>query len=233
MLFSGGCKTGAIGSLDAGPFMFATSGLPNDCMVESVRFHDAYFSNPRSRDGWLRVLQWGVKEGFTVNPGHAVAVYEWRGKLAVFDTNKGIYPLDVPLSFKTDLHEIGPPIFAQLPNVEPTGPTYLIDSRRRQKPGFEIARNFPNAPKYHPMLRAAKSLARYREVRVIQFAYNAQGERINSAAIVFVFDGQLCVYTRERGTLVTGGLFARPDNDPQIRQRLERAFGDGSDVRLM
>lgn len=233
VLLCGGCKTGAIGSVDAGPFMFATTGLPNGCLIEAVRFHDEYFSNPRSRGGWLRVLQWGSKEALTVSPGHAAAVFEWQGRLAVFDVNHGVFPIPVNPAHKSDIHEVGPPIYARSPGFDPTTPEYLIDSRRRQTPGLDIPKDFPNAPKYHPLLRAAKSIARQRGVRVIRFVYTSDGEEIESAAMVFVFDGQLCIYVREKGTLVSGGAFGRLDNDARILGRLERGFGEGSMVRFL
>lgn len=233
VLATGGCKTGAVGSVDAGPFMFKETGAANGCFIEAVRFHDAYFSNPRTRGGWMRLLHWGVKDGFSVTPGHAVAVFEWRGKLAIYDINGGVIPLTVDPALKSDLTEVGPPVFKRYPKFETTGAEYMIDINRRQRPGLTIPRDFPKAPKYHPLLRAAKSLARHRPVQVYRFAYTAGGREVESAAVAFVFDGQLCIYVAEKGTLVTGGLLARIDNTRLVRDRLERGFGEASKVRLI
>jgi hypothetical protein len=232
-LLAGGCKTGAVGSLDAGPFMFKATGAANGCFVESVRFHDDYFSNPRSRDGWMRVLQWGVKDGFTITPGHAVAVFEWEGRLWIYDTNGGVIPIGVDPAVRNDLTEVGPPNFRRYPRYETTGAEYLIDIHRRQLPALSIPRDFPKAPKFHPLLRVAKSLARHRPVQVYRFAYTTEGRETESAAVAFVFDGQLCIYVAEKGTLVNNGLLARIDDERIIRARLSRAFGEGSNVRLM
>lgn len=232
-LLTGGCKTGAVGSVDAGPFMFKETGTANGCFIEAVRFHDEYFRNRRSRDGWLRVLNWGVKDGFTVAHGHAVAVFEWQGRLAIFDINGGVIPLAVDPAFRNDLTEVGPMIFRRYPRYETTGAEYLIDIHRRQQPGLKIPRDFPKAPKFHPLLRAARSIARHRLVQVYRFAYNAGAQEVESAAIVFMFDGQLCIYVAEKGTIVTRGLLARVDNERFVRSGLERALGEGSKVRMI
>jgi hypothetical protein len=232
-LSAGGCKTGAVGSVDAGPFMFKATGAPNGCFIESVRFHDEFYANSRSRDSWMRLLHWGIKEDYTVTPGHAVAVFDWRGKLAIYDINGGVLPIAVDPAVKMDLTEVGPPIFRRYPRFETTGAEYMIDIHRRQLAGLTIPRDFPKAPKYHPLLRAAKALARHRPVQVYRFAYASGGQELESAAVAFVFDGQLCIYVAEKGTMVNRGLLARIDNERIIRARLERAFGEGSNVRLL
>ena len=233
VLLTGSCKTGAVGSVDAGPFMFKETGADNGCFIESVRFHDEYFDNRRTRDGWMRVLNWGIKEDFTVTPGHAVAVFEWRGKLSIYDINGGVIPLAVDPALKADLTEVGPPNFRRYPQFEIAGARYLIDIHRRQQPRLILPRDFPKAPKYHPLLRAAKSLARHRPVQVHRFAYTAGGREVESAAIVFMFDGYLCVYLAEKGTVVNTGLMARIDNARLVRERLERSLGEGSSVRMI
>jgi len=233
VLLAGGCKTGAVGSVDAGPFMFKATDAPNGCFIESVRFHDEFYSNRKTRDGWLRLLQWGTKDGFTVTLGHAVAVFEWQGRLSVYDINGGVIPLVVDPALKSDLTEVGPLIFKRYPHYETTGAQYMIDKHRRQQPGLFIPKDFPKAPKYHALLRAAKSLARHRPVRVYRFAHTVDGMEVESAAVAFMFDGQLCVYIGERGTLLHAGLLSRIDNERLVRTRLERAFGEGSKVRLI
>lgn len=232
-LVLGGCKTGAVGSVDAGPFMFKATGAREACFIEAVRFHDEYYSNRRTSDGWMRIMQWGVKEGFTVNPGHAIAVFEWNGKLALYDTNGGVIPLAVDPALKMDLTEVGPPVFRRYPKIQPTGAEYMLDVHRRKEPGIVIPRDFPNIPRFYPLLRAAKSIARYREVRVYRFAYTSEGQERESAAVAFMFDGHLCVYVPEKGTLLRSDIMASPDNARMIRARIERAFGDGSNVRFV
>jgi hypothetical protein len=231
-LLMGGCKTGAVGSVDAGPFMFKATGAANGCFIEAVRFHDEYFANRHTRDGWLRVLNWGVKDGFTISQGHAVAVFEWRGQLSIYDINGGVIPLGVDPALRSDLTEVGPANFRRYPRYQTTGAEYMIDIHRRQLPGLTIPRDFPKAPKFHPLLRAAKSLARHRPVQVYRFAYTSSGREIESAAVVFLFDGQLCIYVAERGTIVTSRM-TRIDNARLVRDRLERSLGEGSKVRMM
>jgi len=232
LLLAGGCKTGAVGSVDAGPFMFKETETANGCFIEAVRFHDMYFANPRTRDGWMRVLNWGVKDGYTISQGHAVAVFEWKGRLSIYDINGGVIPLGVDLALRNDLTEVGPANFRRYPRYETTGAEYMIDIHRRQQPALKIPRDFPKAPKFHPLLRAAKSLARHRPVQVYRFAYTAGGRETESAAIVFMFDGQLCIYVAEHGTIVTSHM-ARIDNARLVRERIERALGDGSKVRMI
>ena len=233
VLATAGCKTGAVGSVDAGPFMFKRTDAANGCFIEAVRFHDQYFNNRRSRDGWLRVLNWGVKDGFTISQGHAVAVFEWKGRLLIYDINGGVIPLGVDPALRNDLTEVGPANFRRYPRYETTGAEYLIDIHRRQQPGLILPHDFPKAPKFHPLLRAAKAIARHRTVQVYRFTYTSGGREIESAALAFMFDGQLCLYVAEKGTLVNSGLLARIDNTRFIRARLERAFGEGSNVRLV
>jgi len=50
---------------------------------------------------------------------------------------------------------------------------------------------------------------------------------------VFLFDGQLCIYLAEKGTLVHNAPFARIDNARFVHERLGRALGDGSNVRMI
>ncbi len=217
------------------PFKFAALGVANPCFVDSVVFADTYLGGRKSGGSrWVRVLRWGtLEEDYTMGPGHAVAVFQWRGGLYVFDINNGVRKLMVPVARRGDLHDLTTAIYSLYPEVKPTGPALLDDSWTTRKPGLRGADKSPVTASYRDALKAGKALAKTREVRLVRFSYAEKGKRRESAVAVFRFDGRLCLYVPERGTLVLPQVAAGLDDDALIRARLGACFGRESAVQLV
>ena len=116
--------------------------------------------------------------------------------------------------------------------ISPIGPTSLDDSWTTRRPGLRGADDGPITPAYRDAYRVAKTLSKEREVRLVRFSYREKGKALESAAAVFLFSRQLCLYVPERGTMVMQQLVPNIDDNGLIRARLQRAFGAGSEVQL-
>ncbi len=183
------------------PFPQETLGVGNGCFVESVCCYDHY-QEIFGAEPWVRVLQWGAKENDQLVAGHAVAVFELRGKLWSWDVNFGFLPLEVPLDFREDIARVASPIVAKYPGLVPQHLTYHYDAARQQPEG-----HLPEVLATH-QVRAFRDatlvgarLGAHRPVNVMQFSYvDGSGATLKSAATVFIFDGKVCIYFPERGT---------------------------------
>ncbi len=217
------------------PFKFAPMNVANPCLVDSVRFADTYLGG-RSGGGarWVRVLRWGtLDDDYEAGPGHAVALFQWRGALFVFDVNHGVRKLGVPVAQREDLYELTTAVFALYPEVRATGAALLDDSWTTRRPGLRGADAGMVTPGYRDAYRVAKTLAKHREVRLVRFSYREKGKARESGAVVFLFAGRLCVYVPERGTLVQKLALPDLDDDGVIRARLVRCFGREAEVRFV
>ena len=190
------------------PFHYAPLGVRNSCLVESVRFYDA-FRGPSlgGTDGWVRVLQWGNEAG---NPrhipmGHAVAVCLVRDELWMYDVNFGFVPLRAPVAKRDDLAEVGSEILAKYRLSKPAFVVYHQDS-------LPVSRQSPNKFAYmsgnadvREATRVASEIGRGRATRVVAFAYHDdQTDRAQTgAAALFEFNRKLCIYFPSQGTLMT------------------------------
>lgn len=216
------------------PFKFAPLGVANPCFVDSVHFADTYLGGKKSGGArWVRVLRWGtVADDDSVGPGHAVAVFEWRKRLYVFDINFGVRELPVAVGRREDIFDLTAPVFSLYPQFKPIGAAVLDDSWTNRKSALRGADDGPVTPGYRDAYRAAKTLAKWREVRLVRFSYLEKGKRRESAAAVFLFDRKLCVYVPERGTVVQKQALPSIEDDAQIRARLERCFGPEGQVQV-
>lgn len=220
----------------ATPFKFKPLGVANPCFVDSVRFADTYLGGrPGEGARWVRVLRWGtLEEDFSAGQGHAVAVFQWRGALFVFDINHGVRRLDVPAKQRGELRAVAEAVFSMYPKVRPVGPVSLDDSWTTRAPGLRGAdTDGPITPAYRDAYRVAKTLAQQREVRLVRFNYREKGRQRESAVAVFLFSRQLCFYVPERGTMVLRQMIPNIDDDGLIRARLLRCFGADSAVQIV
>jgi hypothetical protein len=162
-----------------------------------------------------------------------VAVFQWRGRLFVFDINNGVRLLDVPVAQREDVRAVVAAVYSMYPKISPIGPASLDDSWATHRPGLRGADDGTITPSYRDAYRVAKTLSKEREVRLVRFSYREKGRSIeSSAAAVFLFSRQLCLYVPERGTMVVRQVIPNIDDNGLIRARLQRAFGAGSEVQL-
>jgi hypothetical protein len=218
----------------ATPFKFQPLGVANPCFVDSVRFADTYLGGRKAEGSrWVRVLRWGtLGEDYSLGPGHAVAIFQWRGGLFVFDINNGVRRLDVPVAQREELPIIAEAVYSMYPKIRPVGPTALDDSWTTRRPGLRGADDGPVTPAYRDAYRVAKTLSQQREVRLLRFSYREKGKLRESAAAAFLFSRQLCLYVPERGTMVLRQMIPSIDDDALIRARLQHCFGAESAVQL-
>lgn len=182
------------------PFVHEPLGVANGCFVESVCLYDQ-FQEIHGQEPWVRVLQWGAKEDEQVVAGHAVAVFELEGQLWAWDINFGFKPLEVPLGFREDIARVAAPIVARYPGIVPQYPLYRFDSPQPAEvhPPEVLATH--EVPAFRDATLAGARLAAHRPVNVVQFSYVENGELQQSAATVFIFNGRVCVYFPDRGTI--------------------------------
>ncbi len=217
------------------PFKFDRLEVANSCFVDSVRFADLYLGGREAKGSrWVRVLRWGnLGDDDSAGSGHAVAVFQWRGALFVYDINFGVRKLSVPTARREDRREIEAAVFSLYPQFRQTGAALLDDSWTTRRPALRGADDGPVTPAYRDGYRAAKILSKRREVRLVRFSYrDARGARRESAAAVFLYGRRLCLYIPEHGTVVQKQVLPSIDDDPLIREQLRRCFGAGAEVRI-
>lgn len=217
------------------PFPFETLKLPNDCFIEAVRFHDAYFAAaPEGKDRWLQLFQFGSKiDDATTGTGHSVAIFQWKGRLDYFDTNQGIVALPVPPKQRNDMGKIAPLIYARYPHLQPVMPMLLCDVWQLKRPGLKGETEAVETEACRQALRVAQDLARVRETRVVRFSYLKDGQRRETAAAVFVFEGRLCLYVPDVGTILGAAPLASVNDLGLIRHKLARSFGPDAKLELI
>ena len=235
-LWLGGCSTPtSMTGSSATPFRVERLGVPNDCFVESVRFHDDYFDGQQPGGSrWARVLDWGVFEkDFAFGQGHAVTIFQWRGSLFLYDINQGVRRLAVPVAQRDDIRAVTPPVFALYPKFKPVFPKYMVDAWQEHQPGLVGGDGGDLTASYIAARKVAQSLSKVRRVRLIRFNYTANGRRQQTAAAVFTFERRLCAYIPERGTLVTSVPLPSVDDLGVLWRQLSGALGPGSQVELV
>jgi hypothetical protein len=216
-----------------GPFPYARMGVANGCFVESVAFGDEL----RARFGeetWYRLLQWGAKEADEVVAGHAVSVFEHRGRLWSYDINHGFTPLEVPLAQREDVAAVAK--LATAPYLEKITPRFPI-----------YREDFPHAPDPSPPAPvdegveerdvrdaglAAARLARHRVVSLVEFTYPKDGAAKRGAAVAFVFNGRLCVYSPAAGTFPFRVTAITVENIRQLQELLRRIHPGASNLKV-
>jgi hypothetical protein len=182
------------------PFAHETLGAGNDCVVESVYFYD-HFKEVCGADSWVRVLQWGAKENDEVVTGHAVAVFEWQGQLWAWDINFGFMPLDVPPESKENIALVMAPIVARYPNIQPYFPMYRQDFSQQPEANLPEVLATNDVQAIREATLAGARLGAHRPVNVLQFSCpDSSGAMQQSAAVAFIFNGQVLIYFPEIGT---------------------------------
>lgn len=217
------------------PFAFEKLGLPNDCFIESVRFHDAYLASiPEGRDRWVQLFQWGARlDDDSLGTGHSVAVFLWRGRLEYYDTNFGTIRLPVDPTRRNDIAQFAPPIYGRYPKLRPTAPMLMTDVWQEKRPALRGDLEPVTTDAHRQVLAAARELARVRETRVVRFTYLKDNVRVESAAAAFNFEGKVCVYVPEVGTILGVDPLFSINNPTFLRFKLARSFGREAKVELV
>ena len=192
----------------AKPFRYAPLGVRNSCLVESVRFYDAFRSPVLGgADAWVRVLQWGnhAENLRHITQGHAVAVCLVRDVLWMYDVNFGFVPLGTPVEKRNDLATVASEIFVKYRLERPAYVFYHQEPPpAAPQPRKKITYMSGNAD-VREATRVASELGRARATRVVGFVYhdNHANRMQTSAATLFEFNRRLCVYFPSQGTLTT------------------------------
>jgi hypothetical protein len=184
------------------PLQYVPMGVANGCFVESVVFYDTVHET-FGADVWCRVLQWGAKEDEEIVAGHAVAVFEQRGRLWCWDLNRGFAALSVEPAQREEVEKVAAPVLAKYPRITAYFPLYRYDFAQAPDPAppDESRAVTQTDLVFRDALLAGARLAKHRTVNVVQFSFVADGESRQSAATVFIFHGRLCIYFPERGTV--------------------------------
>ena len=207
------------------PFPHEPLGVGNGCFVESVCFYDD-FQEIFGPEPWVRVLQWGAQENEQVVAGHAVTVFELKGRLWAWDINFGFLPLDVPMDFREDLTRVAPLVWARYPRIKPSYPLYRYDASPQQPEEHlpEVLATHEVAA-FRDATRAGARLGAHRPVNVVQFSYiDDNGGTQQSAAAVFIFNGRVCVYFPERGTIPFILVYRSIFNLRQLQQAFRNIY---------
>jgi hypothetical protein len=192
----------------AKPFHYAPLGVRNSCLVESVRFYDAFrASDPGDAGAWVRVLQWGNHAGNLrhITQGHAVAIFLVRDTLWMYDVNFGFVPLGAPVEKRNDLATVASEILVKYRLDKPAYVFYHQDLLPLpSQPPKQFTYMSGNAD-VRESTRVASELGRARTTRVVAFVYHDThaGRMQTSAATLFEFNRRLCVYFPSQGTLTT------------------------------
>ena len=212
----------------APPFKHERLNVANGCFVESVYFCDR-FHEKFGEDSWVRLLQWGAKEDEEVVAGHAVTVFEFKGKLWAWDINHGFLALDLPAAQREMVGKVSPLVIARYPRITARYPLYRFDFPQTADPAPPREQTVSDDRAVRDASRVAEKLASHRPVNLVQFSYVNGGETVVSAAAVFLFHGRLCVYLADTGTVPFRARQLSVRNLRQLQECLRRihpgAFG--------
>lgn len=183
------------------PFRYARMGVANGCFVESVALGDEL----RTRfgaDTWYRLLQWGAKDGDDVVVGHAVMVFEHRGKLWAYDINHAFTALDVPPAQRDDVAAVAKQVTAPyVDKITPRFPIYREDFPQAPDPSPRVVSSDVEENDIRDAGLVAEGLAKSRPVTLVEFSYPKGEETQRGAAVAFIYNGRLCVYSPAYGTV--------------------------------
>ena len=217
------------------PFNYAPLGVRNSCMVESVRFYDAFHTPARGGDnGWVRVLQWGNEAGNLqhITLGHAVSIFLMRDVLWMYDINFGFVPLSIPVAKRNDLPAVESEILAKYRQTKPKYIIYHPDLLPRQSQLPQKFTYITGNADVREATKVASEIGHHRPTRVVGFVYNDKhaGRTELSAAALFEFDRKLCVYFPSQGTLTTE---LHPDSLEDVRKVaaiIQQVYPGASDI---
>ena len=174
----------------------------NSCFVESIHFCDFYEARQLGgTGGWARILQWGDRQkDYSIKGGHAVAVYQLKNRLWVYDVNNGFLSLAAPVERKLDLTEVSPQIVKRYPDMKPALMRYVEPLRQSpEKKGPDYTKG-ATTQDLDETLKVAVELGRFRPVRVVEFIAPGDSYLRPYAATVFQYGDKLCLYSPQSGT---------------------------------
>lgn len=214
-----------------GPLSLRAHGRGQRLFVESVAFGD----DLRTRFGddvWYRLLQWGAKDADEVVAGHAVMVFAHRGKLWSYDINHGFTALAVPVAQRDDLDAVAKQVTAPYAGkITPRYPIYREDfvQKADQSPPAVFA-DVEEREMCDAGVVAAR-LAKARPVALIEFTYPKNDETKRGAATAFLYNGRLCIYTADSGTVPFRVRAQSLDNLRQMQELLRRIYPGASNLK--
>lgn len=213
------------------PLPHAMLGVANGCFVETVAFLD-HWKEAKGAEAWARLLQWGAREDEEVVMGHAVAVCEARGTLWAWDINYGWGKLAIDPAQKESAEVVATPVVKKYSRITARFPTYRFDFP--QTPSATVPKAELSSPStaVRDASLVGEKLARHRPVNVVRFAFEAAGEKRESAVAVFVFHGRYCVYSPEMGT-IPFRVRTSVENLRMIQDLLRRMFPGVTGVRKL
>jgi len=214
------------------PFLHTRIGVANGCFVESVAFGD----DLRARQGegtWYRLLQWGAKEADEVVAGHAVVVFEHRGKVWSYDINYGFTPLEVTPAEKENVELVAKQATAPyVGKITPRYPVYREDFPAEPDPQPPLMSDAVEERDVRDAALVAVRLAKHRPVTLVEFDYPKEGVTRRGAAVAFVYNGRLCVYSPPAGTVPFRVKALSVENVRQIQELLRRIHPGASNLMM-
>jgi hypothetical protein len=226
------CSVSGAFAAEKPPLPYVPMGVANGCFVESVVFYDT-LHDTLGADAWCRVLQWGAKEDEEIVAGHAVAVFEQRGRLWCWDINRGFTALSVEPAQREEVEKVAAPILAKYSRITAFFPLYRYDFAQAPDaaPPDESRAVTQTDLVFRDALLAGARLAKHRTVNVVQFTFIDNGETRQSAATVFIFHGRLCIYFPERGTVPFRSRMLSVQNLRLIQEAIRQQYRGAQSVK--
>src|SRR6185369_14100171 len=125
---------------------------------------------------------------------------------------------------------VAPPVVGKYPRVTWRFPTYRADFPQNPSSAPPVAQPANENRSIRDASIVAAQLAKSRPVNLVKFTWLENGQSKESAAAVFVFNGRLCIYASEMGTVPfrrQGGT----ENLRLVQELLRRAFPGVSSVK--
>ena len=197
------------------PFPYEPLGVSYGNFVEAVCFYDRC-REILGADSWVRVLRWDSN-------AMAATVFELQGSLWAWSIRFGFRPLDVPPEAREEVEQVAKAVWAGNPSLEPKAPRYWSEPAQKPETNIPAVQDTSEIPAVRDATIAGMRLGAHRPVNVVQFSYNGGAQQ--SAAVVFIFDGQFFIYFPERGAehYVGGGPNSLL-NVPQLRYEINEIF---------
>ena len=212
------------------PFPHTPLNVANGCFVESVAFCDDFLDR-YGASAWCRVLQWGAQEDAEVVAGHAVAVFELNGKLWCWDVNFGFSPQDTDPGKKETVALVAAPLIAKYPRISAYFPVYRLDTP--QTPAAQPPAEISGLEDLglRDASRVAVRLATHRPVKLVQFTFPKDGQTQPGAACAFVFNGRLCIYLPNVGTVPFRTTALSVANLRQLQEMIRKVLPGATDLK--
>src|SRR6185369_16916122 len=93
---------------------------------------------------------------------------------------------------KENAEVVAAPILVKYPKISGRFPTYRMDFPQSPSDASPVAQPANENPSIRDASIVGERLARHRPVNVVRFSYSENGEKKESAAVVFVFHGRYC-----------------------------------------